>query len=190
MKNLTVFLAVGLSFFLSLSAFSQISQSDEGYSKETQMLLKRYGGFSKNSGRKTPKEYLASDKRLLDIFEKAETFDSHYFKDDYRPLYEKYKVLVTKEAILVNNYYYWLGRYNKVFSNFKMSPWEKFCAQTMRRGKYKAKKVIATARELEEFYDALVPVLDSTLVIFGKFWFQEKCRCTERGIIWEETVYY
>lgn len=191
MKKLTVLLTIGLSFFLVSAAFPQISQSDAEYSKETQMLLKKYGGFSKNSARKTPIEYLASDRRLLDIFEKAETFDSRYFKDDYRPLYEKYKGLVAKEGVLVNNYYYWLEKYRKTSVSLQASLCKKFYNNVLKRGNHNKKKIAAATQELNKFYNtALIPVLDSTLTSFGKFWFQEKCRCTEQGIIWEKIVYY
>ncbi|MFA6194604.1 MAG: hypothetical protein WC719_02570 [Patescibacteria group bacterium] len=94
-----------LSFLLSSPIFSQ---SDEEYSKINQKLLREHGGFSRDSRKKTPREYLAGDKRLLNIFEKAKTFDSRYFKDDYRPSYEKYRELVAKEDSLVTNYYHWL----------------------------------------------------------------------------------
>lgn len=190
MKNLTVLLTIGLLFFLSLAAFSQVSQSDAEYEKDTQTLLKKYGGYSRDPAKKTPREYLTSDKRLLEIFEKAKAFDDRYFKEDYQDLYRKYEGLIATEEVLVANYYYWLDKYHRAFSDFKMSPWEKFCARFLRRGKYKAKKVIAAARELEEFYQTMVPVLDSALVSFGQFWFKEKCRCTERGIIWEKIFYY
>lgn len=187
MRTVIFFLALALSVFLHFPAFSQ---SDEEYSKNTQALLKQYGGFS-DTGRKPPWEYLSNDKRLLYIFEKAETFDSRFFKDDYRQLYEKYKELVSEEEILVARYYYWLRRYDKVMPGFGSSPWQRFCANVLKRGNYKRKKGVAIANELNEFYaKKMAPVLDSALVSFGQFWFKEKCRCTQQGVIWEEIVHY
>ena len=159
--------------------------------KNTQALLKQYGGFSNDPRKRPPREYLSNDKKLLYIFEKAETFDSHFFKDDYSQLYERYKKLVSEEEMLVARYYYWLRRYEKIMPGFGSSPWERFCANTFKRGNYKKKKGVAVAKELSEFYNTkMAPVLDSAIVSFGQFWFKEKCRCTQQGVIWEETVYY
>ncbi len=187
MKQTTILIAVFCLFW----KFTVSQDTSRYYPKDTQILLKEYGKFYRNLDKKTPQKFLINDKRLLEIFEKAETFDSCHFKTDYQPVYEKYKLLVAKEDSLVANYYYWLAKYQKVSSGFKPTGWEKFCIKTLKKGKTKKRKAMEAAEKLNKFYrDELTPSLKKVLICFRQFWSKEKYRCDGLGIDWKETAYY